>query len=282
MNPITNHKIFAAGIPSKMSRNELTKELNTHMNLVFIELPMASSNMSERNKGFAILHLSDENEYKKQLDRQFLFIQNRKITLRKYCKGEKLEKTKRAKENRKVFLSSLSLTLSLDSIKKKIQETFGPIEDIYRLYNPITKKSKSCGCCYFMHEESAKKAVEKKRMKIDGIKIRIKEFDQNEKPKFQTKLLKKNNCEKRSNKELKDRQNCKKLPENQYDFHIRNQTNCRDDIDKIHFYRPSQKEYHKQEKRRWLLILNHQMLTSNLRINRKQSCHMDKKKFNNY
>lgn len=156
-------KIFIGGVPSNLSKKQVfTYFLQIIPDLEILELPLVKSarrSSKPRNRGFAILHLKDEAIYKNLIEKKFLYMENRKITLKKYLKGEQLESKKKNELKKRIFIANLLQKRNLNEIKNQLESKYGEIEDIFRLVNPITKKAKACAFCFFSDEKSAKQAL---------------------------------------------------------------------------------------------------------------------------
>lgn len=211
-------KIFVGGIPSFMQKDEVLGFFrNIIPDLEKVELPLsrsAKTSSSPRNKGFAIVCLRDENLYQRLLEKKFLYIRKRKITLRPYLKGDKLKSKKKEELMKKVFISRLPQDLNLKIVKSKLEEKFGEIDDIFRLVNPITKKPKTCCFCYFKKVESAGKALRSKTLLISSKKLVIEPFDQQmsnkfKKSKFGSEKNEIRSSSKPSNEKEQDLHHCK-------------------------------------------------------------------------
>ena len=185
-----NKKIFVGGLPSTFNYKEAFDSFKTFISSLYhIELPMVRTRGSNhRNKGFAILHVEDEEEYAHLLEKKFFYIGNRKVTMREYLKGSKLQEKRKNELKKRIFIAKLPLNLSLAEVRKNIQKQFGEVEDLFRLQNPTTKEVKPCALCFFKSEKSAKNALKQKNLKVGDMKLIFEEFDQEMKEKFKEKL----------------------------------------------------------------------------------------------
>lgn len=191
------YRIFAGGVPCKISQSELLSFFSQHCNsLQTIELPLQRNKKKKetinRNKGFAIVHLTNEEETNSLLSKNFLLLDNRRLILRPYLNGKLLNTARADKESRTVFISGFVLSLSLSDISEQLSKKFGPVEDIFRLFNPITKKKKACAYCFFREEGSAEAAIAQGELNVRGdIYIQFQKYDKKRKPIFKQKLREK-------------------------------------------------------------------------------------------
>lgn len=211
------YRIFVAGIPSRIPRKKLQTFFSEIMTSFHsMELPRLNpKSKSSRNKGFAILHLNCKEEWHRMIELQFLDLEDRKLTLREYLQGNQLSSAKKRQECRKVYLSNLSQKLSLDLANKELQKSFGPVEDLFRLWNPITKKVKNCACCFFESEQDAKDAITAGYVMVGDEKVLIKVFDKEEQPKFMKNIKEKEENGKKEEKNEKKEIILKKPEETQ-------------------------------------------------------------------
>lgn len=186
-------KLFIGGIPSLLTHHQLKNFFNQHVSsLTKLELPMSKvKNSLSRNKGFAVLYLSEEQEQIALLATKYLIIDDRRLTIRKFLKGKKLQRSRASKKRKIVFLNHVSHSIPLDQLKLKLASKFGKIEDLFRPTDPSKMQKKACALVIFESEDSAGEALRLGEVRFRENRIFIREYDEEERTKTKKKLFRK-------------------------------------------------------------------------------------------
>lgn len=199
-------KMFVGGVPSRLTHSEIFEFFKKMIpELETVELPLMqprnptsndSVSKSQRNKGFAVVHIKSSKRYTNLLKKKFLYLKKRKVTLREYLKGDRLHNKRKVEIQKRIFIPRLPHRINLQRVRSRLEQRHGKIDDIFRLVNPITGKQKACAYCFFNKAEDANKALQDQECEVGSFKLTFLAFDEGMGNKFKHSIERKETMEK--------------------------------------------------------------------------------------
>lgn len=170
-----NSYVFVGGLKATFTEDQLFTYFSTVGEVDSINLKM-KKRMKNINRGFCIVKFKTNKIAQRALKMKDHFIERRLVTCRPYLQGEKLEKSKSQKNNKKIYISGLHKDTSNDDIRKAF-EKFGKVEAGYTLKDEEKGESKGFGFVTFEEEGVVEKVLEQSGiLEINGAKIVIEKF----------------------------------------------------------------------------------------------------------
>lgn len=168
----SNFKIFLGGIPGKLDENKLNKFFTDEgAETILLEVPK-NSKKPTLTRGYAILHLQNEQSYNLIMKKKTYFFNGRVIHAKPYLEGPSLEANRVEYEKRKIYVGDVPKEWDKTLLYQALQG-FGNIDDAFVIIDPVTKLSQGFGYVEFKSAKIAQKALELGKLEKDGVVLRF-------------------------------------------------------------------------------------------------------------
>ena len=172
-------RVFIGGLDASKDSQSFIDILKTeYSSITKVSIPTKKTKNGKKvNKGFAIATMTSECDYKSIVDQRLLYIDGRQVTAKPFQKGKNLKDAKKAENEKRVFIPNLPFSISLNEMKQALAKIFGPVEDLFRLQNPITKQNKLCAYCFFKSMNDARESLAVGSIMVNNTRIKLLAFN---------------------------------------------------------------------------------------------------------
>lgn len=171
-------KIFLVGLPLYLTKETLTKILQSKFNSKEISVNMKTNFKTGKNYSWGVLHIKDENVYNSVLNEKSFFLRGKKVFIKKYLQGKDLVNARERLNNRKIFVKGISKDATNLEFFNFFQD-YAQLEDAFIIKNSAkTKKSTSLlyGFLVLKNENDVEKIIKMQNIEFFGYKLKLKKF----------------------------------------------------------------------------------------------------------
>ena len=139
--------VFVGGVKACFTQLEIRKYFSQFGSVVSVKMKKSRKKKSI-NRGFCIVKFENPKSAKRVISIKHHMICQRKVTCREFLKGNELKKSKRHKNDRKIYINNLPKETTNGDIEALFSQ-FGAVESAYTLSDEITGYSKGFGFVTF-------------------------------------------------------------------------------------------------------------------------------------
>lgn len=163
-----NLTVFVTGLCGLFKASDLKDYFSNKCDgIVSVSLP------NKRKAGYAFVETANKKSLKELLKLKQLNFNGRELLLRRFLKGQELEKFKDEVNSRRLFVYSIPKNW-VDEDLRELFATYGNIEDAYVIRDRYSKKSRCFGYAIFEEKSVAEWVARKKDLTFKGYLIKVK------------------------------------------------------------------------------------------------------------
>lgn len=137
---LKHHRVFISGVPSRYSPEEIISYFSQYGLIQNIQPAKARRRYIDRaigekpkrvTKGSWVLTLNDKETLRKILEKKSHIFHDRSLICKPFLTGQKLYMLNKDSNNRRIILKHVSVLISEEELKKRLERDFGPIEFMF-------------------------------------------------------------------------------------------------------------------------------------------------------